>query len=269
MRRVDALALMLFAACAALAQAAFALPVEVPKRAAPRRIVSLDLCTDWLLLDYAPRTQVAALSPMRERWHTDDLGPHDWPTHDGSLERILMLKPDLVITGQYNAIVLRERMKELGVRVEVLPLPTRLDEVDAYEKRFLELIGQPASRASAALPASDAHHGQRLLMLGDNGIGMGAGTLEDDVLRRAGWTNYLQSEGRVSLDMEKLVTDKPDAVLWSSPSSPALANRFAEQPVLKRAIPASRWLKTDTWRWQCPGPWTWDLVRQLRDGVSQ
>jgi iron complex transport system substrate-binding protein len=30
-------------------------------------------------------------------------------------------------------------------------------------------------------------------------------------------------------------------------------------------LPSERqWLSTDYWRWQCPGPWTWGLIDQLR-----
>ena len=73
-----------------------------------------------------------------------------------------------------------------------------------------------------------------------------------------------QAQGYVQLDLERMAAHPPDAVLWAAPSSRALANRFAEHPVLKRVIPPSRWLTTDYWRWQCPGPWTWDLIRQLQ-----
>lgn len=77
--------------------------------------------------------------------------------------------------------------------------------------------------------------GPRLLLLGPNGIGTGRGTMEDDILTRAGWDNDVQAQGYV-LDTERIATHPPDAVLWAAPSSRALANRFAEHPVLKRVI---------------------------------
>ncbi len=229
----------------------------------PKRVVSLDLCTDWMLARYASRSQVAALSYMHRQYPVAWLDA-TWPAHDGTLEGILKLKPDLVITGQYNAPLLRERLKALGVHVETLPLPTTLGAVTGYERRLLDLLDLPASSASQpppALPAAAPR--KRLLLLGANGIGTGSGTFEDAILERAGWTNYLRREGYLRLDLEEIATDPPDAVLWAAPASPALANRFAEHPVLRRAIPRDRWLATDYWRWQCPGPWTWELVEQL------
>lgn len=248
------------AALASLPPAGWASPAQ--------RIVSLDLCTDWLLATHADRTSVAALSPLSRQHALPWLDP-GWPVHDGTLERILQLKPDLVITGEYNALLLRQRLRALGVRVEILTLPKSLAEVTAYERHLLELLGLPAAMASRSVaPMVRPGPRKRLLLLSANGIGTGRGTFENDILERAGWINYVRDEGHVSLDLEKIVADPPDAILWASPAGNALANRFAQHPVLRRAIPAERWLATDFWRWECPGPWTWDLIRQLHQWLN-
>lgn len=241
-----------------------ALVLPMAAQAAPAtRIVSLDLCTDWMLAHYGNRASVAALSPLHLQYPAAAFST-GWPTHDGSLERILALKPDLVITGEFNALQLRNRLKALGVRVEVLKLPSSLPAVIDYEKHMLSLLGLPADKVS--MPPQDLRmprERKRLLLLGANGVGTGRGTFEDEILERAGWTNYLRDEGYLRLDLEQVATDAPDAILWAAPNSKALANRFAEHPVLRRAVPREQWLTTDFWRWQCPGPWTWDLIRQL------
>lgn len=243
------------ALCVCLALTATAQPA--------RRVVSLDLCTDWMLARHAEPARVAALSPLHRQYPVDWLGKH-WPAHDGTLERILALKPDLVITGEYNAPLLRRRLKALGLRVEVLSLPRSLADVVAYETRLLALLDLPEGRASRPPSViSAASGGKRLLLLGANGIGTGLGTFEDGILRHAGWRNYLHAPGYVRLDLERIVLDPPDAVLWAAPRHPALANRFPEHPALRRAVPDGRWLVTDYWRWQCPGPWTWELIGQL------
>jgi len=227
-------------------------------------VLSLDLCSDWLLAKYADRGQILALSPLIHQYPVDWVG-QDWPTHDSRLEQILDLKPDLVIAGEYNAMLLRQRLQALGIRVEVLSLPNSLNEVKAYEERFLSLLGLPLSLATQESEAVQAlATPPRLLLLGANGIGTGQNTFEHGLIEHAGWRNYLQANGYVSLDLEQLIADPPDAILWSAPHSVALANQFAEHPVLKRAVPAERWLTTDYWSWQCPGPWTWNLVSQLQ-----
>jgi iron complex transport system substrate-binding protein len=233
-----------------------------------QRVVSLDLCTDWMVARYADPAKIAGLSPLNRQYPVPWLDA-SWPVHDGTLEQILQLKSDLVITGEYNAFLTRARLQTLGMRVETLPLPKTLADVTAYEKRLLDLLDLPAENASVAPPAvKSASPRKRLLLLGANGIGTGRGTFENGILEHAGWTNYLQDEGYIRLDLERIVADSPDAILWAAPTSQALANRFAEHPVLQRAVPKERWFTTDYWRWQCPGPWTWDLIRQLNQWLN-
>ena len=251
------------AACLLLGSAA---PVAAAEPA--QRIVSLDLCMDWILAHYADPAQVAALSPMHQRYPIHWIG-NEWPTHDGSLEQVVQLQPDLVLAGQYSALLLRERLSSLGYRVEVLPLPTSLAQVESYERQLLTLIGGDPDRAQPApprrMPDSEA---KRLLLLGSNAIGTGQHTFEHQIIEQAGWRNYLQHQGLVQLDLEQIASNPPDAILFAAPEHQALANRFAEHPVLRRSVPADGWLSTDYWRWQCPGPWTWDLIRQLNQWLD-
>lgn len=234
----------------------------------PQRIVSLDLCMDWILAHHAEPAQVAALSAMHLRypihWISDD-----WPNHDGSLEQVVQLQPDLILAGQYSALLLRERLRTLGYRVAVLPLPSTLEQVESYEQQLLELIGRNADLAQPApipqMPDTDA---KRLLLLGSNGIGTGRDTFEHQIIEQAGWRNYLTGSGHMQLDLEQIAADPPDAILFAAPEHQALANRFAEHPVLRRSVSADGWLSTDYWRWQCPGPWTWDLIRQLNQWLD-
>lgn len=241
---------------------ALALPGWAPADA-PQRVLSLDLCMDWALAHYLPAARIAALSPLHERYPLPGLVDRR-PSHDGSLERIVQLQPDLVLVGQYNALLLRERLRSLGLRVEVLALPTTLAELEAHERRLLQLLGgDPAQATPAPAPRAPTADAPRLLLLGANGIGTGRATFEQQIMEQAGWRNYVAASGYVALDLEQVASDPPEALLFSAPDRRALAYRFAQHPALRKRVPAARWLSTDYWRWQCPGPWTWDLIRQL------
>ena len=252
---------------AALALPGFAASTPVADDA-PQRIVSLDLCMDWMLAHHAAPERVASLSPMHRRYPVHWI-TQPWPHHDSSLEQLVKLQPDLVLAGEYSALLLRERLRTLGYRVEVIPLPSTLDEVETYERQLLTLIGGDPEQATAApAPASPTANAKRLLLLDANAIGTGRGTFEHQILEQAGWRNYVEDAGLVQLDLEMIVGNPPDAILYAAPEHQALANRFAEHPVLRRAIPDDAWLSTDYWRWQCPGPWTWDLIRQLNQWLD-
>jgi iron complex transport system substrate-binding protein len=245
--------------------ALLAAPVAFSQATAPQRIVSLDLCTDWLLTLHVERGRVAALSPMQrvsQPFHPAPWMKRSWPSHDGSPESIALYKPDLILTGQYAATLLRDQLRRLGFRVEVLPLASTLEEVRDYERQFLAYVGLPPERA-ADVPPERPPGSKRLLLLGANAIGTGRGTFEDALMARSGWCNYLTDTGLVRLDLEQIARDPPDAVLWAAPSGTALANAFAEHPVWRAATPPPLRLDTDYWRWQCPGPWSWELIREL------
>ena len=236
--------------------------------AAPQRILSLDLCTDWLIAYHADRERVVGLSQLQHRYPVDWISP-EWPVHDGNTEHIFALQPDLVLSGQFSAMQLRQRLQSLGLRVQALPLPNTLPQVVEYEKQFLRVLQLPVARASTVPPARPRPaRTQRLLLLGANAIGTGRDTLEHEVIEHAGWTNYLTAPGYQRLDLERLVSDPPDAILWAAPGDQALANQFAEHPALARAVPAERWLSSEFWRWQCPGPWTWELIGQLHQWLD-
>lgn len=230
-----------------------------------QRIVSLDLCMDWMLVYYADPDKVTALSPFHQRYPLP-INTENWPVHDGSLEHIFRLDPDVVLVGEFNALMLRSRLQRLNVPVYIIPLPRSLTEVVQYESTLMKLLNiQTPPIPTRVMMSEPDLAAPRLLLLGANGIGTGQKTFEDQLLIQAGWQNYLTEQGYLSLDLEQLVTDPPDAILWAAPESTALANQFAQHPVLSKQVPANAWLSTDVWRWQCPGPWTWDLIDQLAE----
>ncbi len=228
--------------------------------AAARDIVSLDLCSDWMLLRLGGQDRVRAFSPLLYRYRADWV-PEGLPQHDGRLESLLPLGRVRFVAGEYNAMTLRQRLRQLGRSVEAMPLPQRLDEVVLYTDRYRQLLGQ--GRGGDAPETHHPANGQRLLLLGANAIGTGRDTLESDIVERAGFANYLQSPGFRRLDLERLVADPPDAILWSAPRSRALAYRLAEHPLIRARMASLPEPPGEDWRWMCPGPWSFDLVADL------
>ena len=234
--------------------------------AAPKRIVSLDLCSDWVLVEYIDRSKVLALSPLFQKYPADlragDTENDEWPTHDGSLEKLLSLKPDLVLVGEHNAWLLRERLKRLGFRVIVLSHPKNMSQVIDYENQFFNAVGSKR-RSLLMLPKVKHLLLHKALMLGNNGIGTGQGTFENDVLKYAGWGNYLDEEGYIRLQLEELVIRKPDVILSATSDDAALASQFAQHTAIRKLMQRNEWIDSSSWRWRCPGPWTWELVSEL------
>ena len=83
------------------------------------------------------------------------------------------------------------------------------------------------------------------------------------MLTRAGWNNYLKQAGYLSLRMEQVVANPPDAIYWSAPQSNSLANLFVRHPSIQRIVAKSQTPQDENWRWQCPGPWNLELIDEL------
>jgi iron complex transport system substrate-binding protein len=226
------------------------------------RIVSLDLCTDWMLFKYAAPSLQVTYSPLLYRYPLEWI-PAGLPVHNGSLEQILEINADLVITGEFNAMLLVKRLHQLDTRVEVLSLPFSLEAITGYLQRFSTIVKTEFPEGASFAIKSFERRNQRLLILGANGIAAGRGTLENDILEQAGWSNYVKTEGFVSLDLEMLVADPPDAMLHSKPLANSLANLFARHPALTEIMHDQLSTMSGYWRWQCPGPWSFQLVEEL------
>lgn len=225
------------------------------------RIISLDLCTDWMLLEYVERSRVQAFSPLLYQYQAEWV-PDGLSVHNGSLEQILELDPDLIIAGEYNAVLMRKRLKQLGRNVEVLPLPTGLNSIRDYQHRFLSIV-ETNTDDGLKWDKSYPRNSKTLLLLGGNGIGTGRGTLEHDLIERAGWRNYITHSGYIRLRLEDIVASPPDAIYWSAPLANSLANLFAQHPAVRRVVAQYYIPEVENWRWECPGPWSLELIDEL------
>jgi len=212
--------------------------------------------------EYVNPSRVAGLSALSASYPLNSNSPN-YPLHDGSLESIIALQPDLIIVGQYNAWLLRDRLTKLGFNVVIQSLPTSVGEVESLIVEFHQLTELAAPTLVIPAPiAVDSK--QRILKLGANGIATGTMTFESNLLAYAGWQNYINKQGYVHADLEQLVQDPPERLLLAAPSAPALANSMMEHSVWTRILAATQIRTSDDWRWQCPGPWTFELIKELQ-----
>jgi len=229
-------------------------------------IVSLDLCTDWLLMSVASEHDVTLSALSQEYPPPFDSKRDQHAYHYGSLEEIIALAPDMVLVGEYNAWALRSRLAQLGIRVEVLPLPDSLDKIDRQQARLFELLELPLEQVDGTRDdATPSLNGTEVsvLKIGANGIATGRNTFESSLIERAGFTNYIRASGYQTVDLEAVIANPPNRVIFSSPKAPALANLVINHPVWQILVsPEHRWYSDDL-EWQCAGPWTFHLLEHL------
>ena len=221
----------------------------VPGEAA-RRVVSLDLCTDQMLVLLAPQ-EIAGLSPLardpafsavaRQAAHLPMVRP--------SAEAVLRLHPDLVLAEPYAASLAVAALRTLGLHVLTLPDPQTFAAIRAETARLAHVLGVE-TRAAAVIAAMDATlaglpraAGRRAIVLEPHGFAAGPHSLAGAVLRAAGYRNAARGGW---LGLERLLAHPPDLlVLPEAPGTPSLATDLLENPALdtipRRTVPAA-WL---------------------------
>ncbi|MCB1547232.1 MAG: ABC transporter substrate-binding protein [Hyphomicrobiaceae bacterium] len=195
----------------------------------PRRIVSLNLCSDQIVLALVDRQRIAALSHLAADPLVSAVAAEARAirTTRGEAEDVLALDPDLVIAGVVTTRATRELLRRLGRRAVVIPFADDLAAVRRAIATVAAAVGEVARgealiaeldrRLGAAAPAP----GERRPTAAIYGIGGAVelpGTLADALLRHAGLDNVVArlrpgASGAVSL--EELVARPPDVLVLS------------------------------------------------------
>jgi iron complex transport system substrate-binding protein len=213
---------------AVLAGTWLAVTAPLPVRAeVPRRIISTNMCVDQLLLDLARPDQIIGLSPYARdplrSWAAEKAAGH--PVLSGTAEEILVMKPDLVIAGRYDARTMRAFLKTKGVRIEEFDAALSIDETRQQIRDVGRIVGAE-DRARSRIAAIDAALTRlaavaatakvRVLPLARRGWVSGKQSLITDLLGKAGLINAADELG-IGLGgfttLEAIVRLRPDALL--------------------------------------------------------
>ncbi|MET0089062.1 MAG: ABC transporter substrate-binding protein [Candidatus Thiodiazotropha sp.] len=253
--------------------------------APPQRVVSLNLCSDQLLLMLADREQVARVSHLATDPHNSYMAAQAQgiSSHRARLEEIIAAQPDLILTTPYTSPRLRHSLEQLGYPLYTLKLGLQPEQIvedirglaDRLEQSSRgETLIQEFLRRIAAPPESTNTPPPSALFLQPRGYTSGRDTLQDQALRLAGWRNRAAEmglEGYVQADLEQLIAWQPDALVTSpyAAARDSRAERLLSHPALKRLFGAQPLYRVPYKDWICPGPMLADAVKQLRRARSR
>lgn len=237
----------------------------------PRRVVSLNLCTDEMLLAFGDREQIASLSFLVKDPSISIMvdEARGLPVNDGRAESILFEGADLVLTGTYGQYNQAALLKAQGLRVMTLGPWTSLADGREQIRAMASTLGHP-ERGEALLAAIDAALGRT------KDIAAGKPTVL--VYDRGGWvsaTNSPLNELLVHMGfrlhqealglplggmarLESIVTSPPDYLLVDEDAGSAVDNGTAlfSHPALTNAVPLARRLVVPGKLTICGGPST-------------
>lgn len=240
----------------------------------PRRVASLNLCADQLLLALAPE-RVASLSPFARdpamSYLAAEAARH--PANGGHGETMILERPDLALTGPYDGRARRELMTAHGITALVLPPWRSLADGKSVITQVAARLG--ASARGEALNAEidgalEMSHGiaretapapRTVLALQTRGYTPGDASLTAELLRHMGLVPYQQTLGLKDggfVRLEQLVANPPDYLLLSRESAKAFdqGSSLLIHPALVRVVPLERRLVVPSPLLTCEGPST-------------
>ena len=216
----------------------------------PRRIVSLNPCLDAILLEVADPAQIRALSHYSHDPAQSSVveAARRFPVTYETAEEILLLEPDLVLASIHSSPSTRRALEQMNIPVAAFGVPGTVEESHRQIRDVAATVGHPERgealirRIDAALDDLRPPPGSKpipTLILQPGGFSPGRGTLQNDLLTRAGLDNV---SDRYGVDfwgvvrLEELVADPPRLVLAGEGGASALSggDRLLSHPVLKR-----------------------------------
>jgi iron complex transport system substrate-binding protein len=216
----------------------------------PKNIVSLSLCTDQLLLMLVPRQHIASVTRGAIDPHLSYMAAtaDGLVLNSGGIEEVLPLKPDLIVGSAFASRDAVRFLRYLGYPVKLIGLPQSIAEIREMVLSFGAWVGYH-SRAKQLVEKMDGqlahlnkqHQGVKktALIYSPNGYTMGSGTLENTILKAAGFDNLAIEMGVVGFEqitLERLVAAQPDFLFIEkhveNPNS--LASHYVSHPVLKK-----------------------------------
>lgn len=245
----------------------------------PRRIVSLDLCTDQLLIELAPPERIAAVTHLAADASVSAIPDRARGIHvtHGAAEDVLGLDPDLVLAGPFGVSPTVDLLRRLKRNVVLVPLAQDLDGVRLSIRTVATAIGE-AARGAAMIEAFDRRlasltrprHGPppTAVIYQVGGVTSRPGSLADAALSAAGFHNRagdyrLSRSGQIPLEL--LVAAPPDLIVLASAANAyrtAAADNL-RHPVLNQLRAGHEFLELRWQLWLCGTPHIADAIDQL------
>lgn len=253
-------------------------PAPARAEAVPQRIVSLNLCTDQIVVDLVPRGRIRAVSYLAADPLVSAVAEKakGIPWTRGNAEEVLSFQPDLVIAGEYTTPATVALLERLGLEILKVPGVSDFEGVRAVTRLIADAVGE-RERGDRLLADFDRRIGATTLDEGTsptavvyqvNNLAAGPGSIADNVLRAAGFINLtaqLNLGPGGQLPLESLVANPPDLIVLSGPIDEyrtVVADNL-RHPALT-ALMRTRKTATLPWRlWLCATPHLADAVERL------
>ena len=251
----------------------------------PARIVSLNMCTDELVLRLADPARIASVTWLSQDPRNANMADaaRRIPANHGLAEEVLGFRPDLVVAGAYTTRATVSLLGRVGVSVSEFGVPRNLAEMKAQITEMADLLGEPArgqallagiERRLEVLAARRVDRPLRAIVLRPSGFTVGRGSLVDEILTRAGLVNIaaelgVESYGQIALETVALGRAEVLILNETPDGPPSLAHEILHHPVIERLGGRLKRVALPSRLWTCAGPSVLDAIELLVRAVEE
>ncbi len=250
-----------------------------PLLAKPQRIISINLCTDQLLMLIAERKNIASVSYLAAKKNSSAMfiEAKGIKPNRGLAEDILLMKPDLILAGTYTSRSAVFLLKRLGFNIIELPVAKNLDDIRQNIKTIANAVGEVEKgeqllasfnqRLSKAL-ATQPKQRPIAVFYRENGYTTGGNTLANTILETAGFINLasqLGISGSGYLSLETLIVENPNIIISGKQRSKkgSVARAAFQHPAFKKFIAQKQIINISDPLWVCGTPFVLDAIEHL------
>jgi iron complex transport system substrate-binding protein len=267
-----------------VAMTALALPGNAASAANLPRLVSMNVCTDQLVLALADPEQILGLSRFsRDGWQSQAGDISRYPVLSGGAEDVLLIRPDIVVASAFDKRSTRELLKAKGLRLAELAVPQTLDEARQQIREAGDITGHP-DRAAAEIARLDAalararravsERNYRVLPLSRRGWVAGRDSFVGSLLRETGLRSAAGDLGFAFggfASLEAIVNLRPDFIVVSQTGDTAKddGQAFLLHPALERFYPPEKRIVIPERMTECGGVLLADALDALTAEVKR
>lgn len=238
------------------------------------RIVSINPCVDAVLMQVADPNQIVGISHYSQDARATSIPlaqARRFHATSGTAEEVVALAPDMVMTGPHVEPATIAALKRMRIAVVQYPVPDSVTESAAQVRAIALAAGYPERGAVLAARIAAATRPSALpplpaLIWQSGGLVPGAGTLADDLLRRAGFRNMSAVYGLKKWDvlpLEYLIA-RPPRVLLSVGTADVGEDRLTSHPAVRRLARRIAVAPYPTRLMNCGGPTIVAAMARLR-----
>lgn len=283
MKRVGILTMMLMIALPISVGGAVR-PVIASGPVRPMRVMSINQCTDQLVLALLPPERIASVTWLSRTPGSSLMVKEAMRVgiNHGLAEDVVRQKPDLVLAGNFSTASTRSLLKRLGYPMVEVRDANGFDDIRANTRQVAKAVGEEArgealiARMDAQLNAISRHPMPPIRVAAWDGSGFNAakGTLYDSILTAAGAVNVGSQPPASSYgapDAEVLLKAAPTLLVQGMPidEKPGLRTNLARHPLVRQYWAGARTVHIRQAWYICGTPMVGGTVRALRSQLRE